>query len=57
MHLSPEMHFLRGQLFRSLWLLISLAAALYFLSKFSLQVSIGMYKYEPRIMANWLQSN
>ena len=38
MHLCSEMHFLREQLFWSLWLLISLGAALYFLSKFSPQV-------------------
>ena len=32
------MYFLREQLLRSLWLLTSVAAALYFLSKFSTQV-------------------
>ena len=37
-HFCSEIYFLREQLFWSLWLLISLAAALYFLSKFSQQV-------------------
>ena len=37
-HLCSEMHFLREQLFWTLWLLINLAAALYFLSKFSPEV-------------------
>ena len=37
-HLCSEMYFLREQLFDSLWLLISVAAALCFLSKFSPQV-------------------
>ena len=37
-HLCSKMYFLREQLFESLWLLISLAAVLYFLSKFSRQV-------------------
>ena len=37
-HLCSEMYFLREQLFESLWLLISVAAALCFLSKFSPQV-------------------
>ena len=37
-HLCSEMHFLREQLFWTLWLLVNLAAALYFLSKFSPEV-------------------
>ena len=38
MLLRLSVYFLREQLFGSLWLLISVAAALYFLSKFSPQV-------------------
>ena len=36
-------YFLREQLFESLWLLISVAAALYFLSKFLPQAKLLLY--------------
>ena len=42
-HLCSEMYFLREHLFRSLWLLISVTAALCFLSKFSPQVKLSQH--------------
>ena len=36
--MAAAVYFLREQLFKSLWSLISVAAAVYFLSKFSPQV-------------------